>query len=379
MRALILVDIQNDFLPGGALAVPCGDEVVQVANRLMPFYPLVVATQDWHPADHSSFASKHPGRSIGEAAEVAGIDQILWPDHCVQGTVGADFAPNLNTADIDHVVPKGTHRMIDSYSGFFDNEHRHATGLGDYLMQRGVTEVDVMGLATDYCVKFTALDAVQLGFKVRLIVDGVRGVELSQGDCDRAMDQMQAAGVLLTHSGSIGDREIQTLHQGRHLSMLTNGTWEYATRNVARPAVGIVAITPNGNVVLVEQYRPAIARKIIELPAGLAGDIAGSEDEALLEAAKRELLEETGYTAARWTEMIHGYSSPGLTDESITLFLAQDLTRRGEGGGEQDENIRVHEVPLSEVLQWLRQRNAPADLKLLAGLHAASEYQQTEL
>ncbi|MAT72693.1 MAG: nicotinamidase/pyrazinamidase [Planctomycetaceae bacterium] len=195
MKALILVDIQNDFLPGGALAVPHGDEVVPVANRLIPDYELVVATQDWHPSDHQSFASQHDGHAVGEVITVEGLDQILWPDHCVQGTPGAEFAPDLNLGGIDHVIRKGTDRLFDSYSGFYDNGHRKATGLGDYLEQRGVAAVDVMGLATDYCVKFTALDAVQLGFETRLLVEGVRGVELKPGDCENAIAEMRRQGV----------------------------------------------------------------------------------------------------------------------------------------------------------------------------------------
>ena len=197
MKALILVDIQNDFLPGGALAVPRGDEIVPVANRLMPRYDLVVATQDWHPADHQSFASQHPGRSVGEVAQVDGLQQILWPDHCVQHTPGAELAAQLNSGGIQFVVQKGTNRLTDSYSGFFDNQRRQATGLADLLRQHQVTEVDVMGLATDYCVKFTALDAVDLGFTTRVVVDGVRGVDLTPGDSQNALAEMRARGITL--------------------------------------------------------------------------------------------------------------------------------------------------------------------------------------
>lgn len=160
--------------------------------------------------------------------------------------------------------------------------------------------------------------------------------------------------------------------------MVARGGWEYATRNTARPAVGIVAITDAGDVVLVEQHRPPVGRTVIEIPAGLSGDIAGNENEALLDAAKRELLEETGYAAARWTELLSGYSSPGLTDESVTLFLAEELERKGPGGGDHNEDITVHEVKLHEVLEWLRQRGAAADLKLLAGLYAAIEHRRAE-
>src|SRR5690349_4234406 len=170
MRALILVDIQNDFLPGGALAVPRGDEVIPVANRVQRAFDLVVATQDWHPANHGSFAASHPGRKPGELAKLGGLPQVMWPVHCVQGSPGAAFATALDTSRVARVFPKGTDVGIDSYSGFFDNGHKKATGLGDFLRTRGVTEVYVLGLATDYCVKATALDARQLGFTTHLIL-----------------------------------------------------------------------------------------------------------------------------------------------------------------------------------------------------------------
>lgn len=195
MKALVLVDIQTDFLPGGALAVPHGDEVVPVANRMQAAFPLVVATQDWHPADHGSFASQHPGRKPGDLGELAGLPQVFWPDHGVQGTAGAALAPGLDTSRVAKVFPKGTDRTIDSYSGFFDNGHRKATGLGDYLSAQGVTEVFLLGLATDYCVQATALDARQLGFATTLVLDGCRGVELTPGDSARAVEAMLAAGV----------------------------------------------------------------------------------------------------------------------------------------------------------------------------------------
>ncbi|MCA9074860.1 MAG: bifunctional nicotinamidase/pyrazinamidase [Planctomycetaceae bacterium] len=195
MKALLLVDIQNDFLPGGALAVAEGDKVVPVANRLMEQYDLVVATQDWHPVDHLSFASQHDGHNIGDVIPLNGLDQILWPDHCVEGSQGAEFAAGLNMNGVSHVVRKGTDRHIDSYSGFFDNARRRATGLEAWLREHGVNEVHVMGLATDYCVKFTALDAVELGFKSVLLTEGIRGVELHPGDCAAAINEMSKAGV----------------------------------------------------------------------------------------------------------------------------------------------------------------------------------------
>jgi nicotinamidase/pyrazinamidase len=200
MNTLILVDLQNDFCPGGALAVPQGDEVVAVANRLQPSFDLVVATQDWHPAGHASFAANHPGKSPGDVIELDGLQQVLWPVHCVQGTAGAELHPDLDRHRITRVFQKGTDCSIDSYSGFFDNGHRKATGLGDYLKGRGVTHVYVCGLATDYCVKFTALDAVELGLQTHLILDGCRGVELAPGDLERAVNQMQSAGVHVSDS-----------------------------------------------------------------------------------------------------------------------------------------------------------------------------------
>jgi nicotinamidase/pyrazinamidase len=200
MRALILVDIQNDFLPGGALPVPRGDEVIPVANRLQPHFDLVVATQDWHPSDHASFAANHPGRRVGEVIDLAGLEQVLWPVHCVQGSSGAELAPGLDRARLAHVFHKGEDPHIDSYSGFFDNGHRRATGLADFLRERGVTDLYVAGLATDYCVKFTALDGRQLGFNVYLIEDGCRGVELNPGDVSRAIEVMRAAGVQVIQS-----------------------------------------------------------------------------------------------------------------------------------------------------------------------------------
>lgn len=200
MRALILVDIQNDFLPGGALAVPDGDAVIPVANRLAArddLFDLVIATQDFHPADHQSFAAQHPGRAPGELIDLHGLPQILWPVHCVQGTRGAAFADTLDTARVDRVFPKGTDPEIDSYSGFFDNGHRKATGLGDYLRERGVREVVVVGLATDYCVKATAIDAASIEGVERVILslDGCRGVNLQPGDSDAAVAAMREAGV----------------------------------------------------------------------------------------------------------------------------------------------------------------------------------------
>ena len=203
MNALILVDVQNDFVPGGALAVPEGDRVVPVCNAIQPAFDLVVATQDWHPPDHGSFAANHPGTKVGQVIDLNGLPQILWPVHCVQNTGGAAFVPGLDTRHIARVFQKGTDAAIDSYSGFFDNGHRKSTGLGDYLKSKGVSDVYVAGLATDYCVKFTALDARQLGFAVHLVQDASRGVNLNPGDVAAAIEEMRRAGVSLLDSASL--------------------------------------------------------------------------------------------------------------------------------------------------------------------------------
>jgi nicotinamidase/pyrazinamidase len=196
VNALILVDLQNDFCPGGALPVPQGDEVVGVINHIQPEFDLVVATQDWHPAEHGSFAANHPGKSPGDVVELAGLRQILWPVHCVQGTPGAELHAGLDRSAIARVFRKGADPTIDSYSGFFDNGHRKSTGLGQYLRGQGVDRVYVCGLATDYCVKCTALDAVDLGFTTYLVEDACRGVNVRAGDVQRAIEEMRAKGVI---------------------------------------------------------------------------------------------------------------------------------------------------------------------------------------
>jgi len=241
MRALILVDIQNDFCTGGALAVPHGEDVVSIANRLMSAVDVVVATQDWHPANHGSFADNHPGRKTYELGTLGGLPQVLWPTHCVEWTGGALFHPELDTKRITRVFPKGTDPTIDSYSGFFDNgfepqerieptergdalrgtgepvpprsaardggaqRRRKATGLGDWLKAQRIEEVLICGLATDYCVKATAIDAVQLGFRTRLIEDACRGVGLKATDILDALTAMRQAGVFITtsHEGRV--------------------------------------------------------------------------------------------------------------------------------------------------------------------------------
>lgn len=202
MDALLVIDVQNDFMPFGSLPVTDGDAVVGVTNRLMERFGLVVATQDWHPATHTSFASNHPGRSVGDVVTLAGVSQVLWPDHCVQDTPGASFHSALDVASIDHVVRKGVDPAIDSYSAFFDNAHGRDTGLGEYLRSHDVERVVVVGLATDYCVLFTALDAREAGFEVVVVSDGVRAVNLEPFDDERAFDEMRKLGCTVVDSAS---------------------------------------------------------------------------------------------------------------------------------------------------------------------------------
>mgnify|MGYP001181306999 CR=1 FL=1 len=201
--ALLLVDIQNDFLPGGALAVGEADAVVPVANRLMPHFDHVVASQDWHPPHHLSFAAEHAGFEPFQTTELDGLKQILWPVHCVQGSPGAGFASALDVAGIDHVVRKGTDVRIDSYSAFHDNGHRKATGLTEHLRGHGVEHVVVAGLAADVCVRFTVMDALAEGFAVTLVRNGVRGVDMQAGDTEAAIQAMQDAGAQVADSAEV--------------------------------------------------------------------------------------------------------------------------------------------------------------------------------
>lgn len=205
MKALLLIDIQNGFCPGGNLAVPEGDAVVAVANRLIREggYDVIVASQDWHPANHGSFASQHPGRKPFEMGELSGEPQVMWPDHCVQGTSDADFHPDLDVDEIDYVQQKGENPAVDSYSAFRDNDRAALTGLAGYLKSQRVSELDVCGLATDYCVRFSALDAREMlpEVKVRFISDASRGID--ETGVAGAIEEMRAHGVSIVSSDAI--------------------------------------------------------------------------------------------------------------------------------------------------------------------------------
>ncbi len=386
--ALILVDLQNDFLPGGALAVPQGDEVIDVANRLQPLFALVVATRDWHPKNHGSFAASHPGRRAGDVGELAGIPQVFWPTHCVQQSTGAELASSLEAASERVEVLKGQQVDVDSYSAFFDNGRRHQTELDQLLRSRGVQRVFVLGLATDYCVKHTALDALELGYETYLVVDGCRGVNQTPRGGEAALREMQQAGVQLIHSAevaelqttgggenaalSVGGNDDEPLVQAAHLQLLRRGHWEYVTRLRGTGVVAVLAVTDQRELVLIEQYRAPVAGNVIELPAGIVGDLDAAPDEPPEQAARRELLEETGYHAPQLELIQTTCSSAGLTDEQVTIYLARNVQRHGPGGGDASESITVHCVPLDQVDSWLRaaaSRGAHVDARVFAGLY----------
>ncbi|HSI85266.1 MAG: bifunctional nicotinamidase/pyrazinamidase [Candidatus Methylacidiphilales bacterium] len=200
--ALILVDIQNDFLPGGSLAVPDGDAIIPLVNEataLGVFH--VVATRDWHPVTHCSFASNHPDKQPFSTTDVDGLTTTLWPTHCVQNTHGAEFGPGLVTSRVDHVVSKGTGERVESFSGFYDSK-RCTTQLGEHLRDKGIRQVIVAGLATDYCVRATVLDSLASGFPTTVWLDACRGIDAKPGDIQRAFEEMEAAGATLVEAHS---------------------------------------------------------------------------------------------------------------------------------------------------------------------------------
>ncbi|MBC7132919.1 MAG: bifunctional nicotinamidase/pyrazinamidase [Roseovarius sp.] len=194
--ALLVIDLQRDFCPGGALAVPEGDAIVPGVNALMHDFAEVVLTQDWHPAGHSSFASAHPGKAPFDTVAMDYGPQVLWPDHCVQGSAGAAFHPDLDTTRANLVIRKGSNPAIDSYSAFFENDRTTPTGLHGYLGERGITDLVLVGLALDFCVQYSALDAARLGYRVRVRRDLTRAIDLD-GSCAAAQAAMRAAGVAL--------------------------------------------------------------------------------------------------------------------------------------------------------------------------------------
>jgi nicotinamidase/pyrazinamidase len=203
MKALLVVDIQNDFLPGGALGVPEGDEIIETVNKLQIYnkFDLVVGTQDWHPADHGSFASQYEGKNPLDRTTLAGLDQILWPDHCVRGTRGAQFPDQLDTRKMEAIFRKGMEKDIDTYSAFFDNGHKKDTGLAGYLRARNIDHVYIVGLAGDFCVNFSIRDALNEGFKVTLIKDCTRPI--NQSEFENVLKELSELGTEVIESGDL--------------------------------------------------------------------------------------------------------------------------------------------------------------------------------
>ncbi len=203
MTALIVVDLQNDFLPGGALGVKDGDQVLPIIDHVLnhPF-DVIIASMDWHPSDHGSFAVSH-GRKVNEVIDLFGLPQILWPVHCVQNTKGAELSPNWNQSRVKKIFHKGTDKNIDSYSAFFDNGHRKSTGLHDYLQSKGVNDLYIAGLATEYCVKYSVLDALNLGYHVYVVMDACKPINLKPDDEEKAMQEMLQAGANIIYSNEL--------------------------------------------------------------------------------------------------------------------------------------------------------------------------------
>ncbi len=205
MDALLIVDVQNDFLPGGNLAVPDGDQIIPVINNLQKKFRILVASRDWHPANHGSFASNHPGHIPGDVIQLNRLEQILWPDHCIQGSPGAELSPLLNRNLIQRIIFKGTDPEVDSYSAFFDNGHKIETELHKYLQKKNVNRLFITGLAADVCVYFTVKDALQLGYKTFLITDATKGVNMKSDDTSNALTDMKQKGAQLITSGQVPD------------------------------------------------------------------------------------------------------------------------------------------------------------------------------
>jgi nicotinamidase/pyrazinamidase len=200
--ALIVIDVQNDFCPGGALAVPGGDEIVEPINRLIERFANVVLTQDWHPPNHSSFASSHRGSAPFSTIEMPYGAQTLWPDHCVQGWAGAEFHKKLAWTKAQLIIRKGFRKTVDSYSAFFENDHKTATGLGGYLRERGIGKIVLAGLATDFCVAYSARDAARLCLSASVLIDATRAIDLN-GSLVAAEKEMRAAGVTLSETAAV--------------------------------------------------------------------------------------------------------------------------------------------------------------------------------
>ncbi len=203
MKALVIIDMQNDFLEGGALEVPKSNKIIPIINEIQKKFKLKIFTQDWHPVNHKSFASNHPQYNLYDVIDLNGIQQVLWPDHCVQITFGAEIHKDVSFPNNAHIIRKGMDPNVDSYSGFFDNGRVHSTGLELFLKEKNVKDIYICGLATDYCVKYTAIDSAELNFKTYLVVDATQAVNINPDDFDKAVNEMENKGIIIIHSKNI--------------------------------------------------------------------------------------------------------------------------------------------------------------------------------
>ena len=199
-NALLIVDVQNDFCPGGALAIHEGDRIIPAINRIQPLFDTIIATRDWHPPDHVSFAATHPGKHIHDVMDIGGIPQVLWPPHCVSGTTGAAFHPDLETGRFRLILHKGMNPALDSYSVFLENDKKTRTGMDGFLRSLEITRIFLCGLATDYCVLYSALDAISFGFETCVVIDACCGVDVPEGNIEKAIGLMKSSGVSIISS-----------------------------------------------------------------------------------------------------------------------------------------------------------------------------------
>lgn len=202
-KALLVVDVQNDFCPGGALAIQDGDRVIPVINQIQPGFDTIIATQDWHPPDHVSFAANHSGKNVHDVIDINGVSQVLWPPHCVSGTSGAAFHPGLETKHFKLILHKGMNPNLDSYSVFLENDKKRPTGLDGYLRSLEITRVFLCGLATDYCVLYSAMDAVSFGFETSIVINACQGVDFPEHSIEKAIRLMKSSGVKIISSAEL--------------------------------------------------------------------------------------------------------------------------------------------------------------------------------
>lgn len=341
--ALLLVDLLTEFLTGGRRAVPHADEVVRLANELSSHIPLAVAA-----------ITCVAGSDAGDSRDTAAGE--------------ADLSTELDRARLAHVVRVSAGAR--GGNGGHGGNNGRVTELESWLHEEGIDELYIMGLATECGVKAAALEARSLGLRTFLIEDGCRALDAHPGDGERALAELAEAGVQFVESKWLAT-PVERLCESKYLRLLKRGPWEYVQRTHPAGAVVIVAVTDDDRVVLTDQWRVPVGRRVIEMPAGIVGDEPDLSDEPRLEAARRELLEETGYEADEWCEALTSVSSAGLTDETVTFFLARGLRRVAAGGGIAHEKILVHLVPLSEFDLWLDQRLAAGyqvDGRLYSGI-----------